>query len=106
MIENCFNYVGSKDRIFTILDKNFDKVKMEIWYSIYGLNGRTEMKGKDIAKKYNISPSNVTYYIYKINTFIKNDKKAKDLMDELFDVLTECKNIEDAKNPVNKVYYV
>lgn len=27
MIENCFNYVGSKDRIFTILDKNFDKSK-------------------------------------------------------------------------------
>lgn len=27
MIENCFNYVGSKDRIFSILDKNFDKSK-------------------------------------------------------------------------------
>lgn len=27
MIENCFNYVGSKDRIFTILDENFDKSK-------------------------------------------------------------------------------
>lgn len=95
-----------KSKLFNYLDKNFDKTKMEIWYSIYGLNDRTEMKGKDIAKKYNISPSNVTYYIYKINTFIKNDKKAKELMDELFDVLTECKNIEDAKNPDNKVYYV
>ena len=27
MIENCFNYVGSKDRIFTTLDKNFNKRK-------------------------------------------------------------------------------
>ena len=27
MIENCFNYVGSKDRIFSLLDKNFDKSK-------------------------------------------------------------------------------
>lgn len=27
MIENCFNYVGSKDRIFATLDSNFDKSK-------------------------------------------------------------------------------
>ena len=27
MIGNCFNYVGSKDRIFALLDKNFDKNK-------------------------------------------------------------------------------
>ena len=27
MIENCFNYVGSKDRIFSFLDKSFDKSK-------------------------------------------------------------------------------
>lgn len=27
MIENCFNYVGSKDRVFNVLDKNFDKSK-------------------------------------------------------------------------------
>lgn len=27
MLENCFNYVGSKDRIFATLDKNFDKNK-------------------------------------------------------------------------------
>lgn len=27
MIRNCFNYVGSKDRIFPIIDKNLDKSK-------------------------------------------------------------------------------
>ena len=27
MIENCFNYVGSKDRIFNTLDRLFDKTK-------------------------------------------------------------------------------
>ena len=27
MINNCFNYVGSKDRIFTLIDKNLDKSK-------------------------------------------------------------------------------
>ena len=27
MIKNCFNYVGSKDRIFNLLDENFDKSK-------------------------------------------------------------------------------
>ena len=27
MIKNCFNYVGSKDRIFHIIDKNLDKSK-------------------------------------------------------------------------------
>ena len=27
MIENCFNYVGSKDRIFPAIDKNLDKSK-------------------------------------------------------------------------------
>ena len=27
MIENCFNYVGSKDRIFPMIDENLDKTK-------------------------------------------------------------------------------
>ena len=27
MLENCFNYVGSKDRIFSIIDENLDKTK-------------------------------------------------------------------------------
>ena len=27
MIRNCFNYVGSKDRIFPMIDKNLDKNK-------------------------------------------------------------------------------
>lgn len=27
MLENCFNYVGSKDRIFPLIDKNLDKSK-------------------------------------------------------------------------------
>lgn len=27
MIKNCFNYVGSKDRIFSLIDKNLDKNK-------------------------------------------------------------------------------
>lgn len=27
MIKNCFNYVGSKDRIFPLIDKNLDKSK-------------------------------------------------------------------------------
>ena len=27
MIRNCFNYVGSKDRIFSVIDKNLDKDK-------------------------------------------------------------------------------
>lgn len=28
MINNCFNYVGSKDRVFPAIDKNLDKTKM------------------------------------------------------------------------------
>ena len=27
MLNNCFNYVGSKDRLFSIIDKNLDKSK-------------------------------------------------------------------------------
>lgn len=27
MIENCFNYMGSKDRVFSVIDKNLDKSK-------------------------------------------------------------------------------
>ena len=26
MINNCFNYVGSKDRLFPFIDKNLDKL--------------------------------------------------------------------------------
>ena len=27
MLNNCFNYIGSKDRLFSVIDKNLDKSK-------------------------------------------------------------------------------
>ena len=30
MLENCFNYVGSKDRIFPLIDENLDKSKKNL----------------------------------------------------------------------------
>jgi RNA polymerase sigma factor (sigma-70 family) len=76
-IENPYNILIDK------IKENFDSAHVDMFCSVYGLDGHKIEKGKDIAKRYNVSNCLVTKRIKKIIDFIKNDKELSDILREL-----------------------
>ena len=69
-----------------MLDKvkaNFDEEYVDIFCSIYGLDGHDVEKGKDIAERLGISGCLVTKRTKKIIDFIKNDKELSSILRDL-----------------------
>ena len=69
-----------------MLDKvkaNFDEEHVDIFCSIFGLDGHDVEKGKDIAERLNISGCLVTKRTKKIIDFIKNDKELSSILRDL-----------------------
>lgn len=109
--KSLFDYMGGTDNatrgidnedveklwkaFFKKLEEKFDKTTLDIWYSSFGVNGYEKMKKKDIAAKYGLVPSNISYYLYRVNTFIKTDKKMMAMMNDIFELMAECKHDED-----------
>lgn len=109
--KSLFDYIGGTDnatrgidnedveklwkKFFKKLEEKFDKTTLDIWYSSFGVNGHEKMKKKDIAAKYGLVPSNISYYLYRVNTFIKTDKKMMEMMNDILELMTECKHDED-----------
>ena len=56
------------------------------------------MKNKEIAEKYGVVNSNITYYCFKINSFIKQNKKILDLFSEAYELMKECLNEADRES--------
>jgi RNA polymerase sigma factor (sigma-70 family) len=83
------------DALYKKLEEKFDKTTLEIWYSSFGINGREKMKKKELAQKYGIVPSNVSYYLYKVNSYINSDKKILGMMEDIRDLMAECKHDKD-----------
>lgn len=63
--------------------KNFSKSHADIFFSIYGLNGKKIEKGKDIAKRLNVSSSLITKKIKQVIKFIKNNKEISEQLRDL-----------------------
>lgn len=74
-----------------LLDK-FDKKTIDIWCSFWGVFGYKKLKNIEIAAKYKIVNSNVTYYCQKVNFFIKKDKRMQSIFSELYDLMKESLN--------------
>jgi RNA polymerase sigma factor (sigma-70 family) len=69
-----------------MLDKvkaNFDEEYVDIFCSVYGLDGHDVEKGKDIAERLGISGCLVTKRTKKIIEFIKNDKELSSILRDL-----------------------
>ena len=81
--------------VFKKLESKFDPKVMDVWYSFNGLNGYTKLKNKEIAKKYNVVPSNITYYLTKVNTYIRKDPKIFQAFADIYELMKECLNDED-----------
>lgn len=86
------------NRIWKVLEEEFDSKILDVWYSFYGLRGHKKMKNKEIAEKYNVANSNITYYCFKINSFIKKNKKILGLFSDAYELMKECLNEADRES--------
>lgn len=109
--KSLFDYMGGTDNatrdidnedieklwkaFYKKLEEKFDKTTLDIWYSSFGVNGYERMKKKDIAKQHGLVPSNISYYLYRVNTFIKTDPKMMRMMNDINELMAECKHDED-----------
>lgn len=84
--------------IFKKLEQTFDKKIMDVWYSYNGLNGYEKMKNKEIAKKYKVVPSNISYYLNKVNNFIRTDKKLYAMISDVYELMRECLHDRDEES--------
>lgn len=86
------------EEIFKKLEETFDKKIMDVWYSYNGLNGYEKMKNKEIAKKYKVVPSNISYYLNKVNNFIRTDKKLYSMISDVYELMRECLHDRDEES--------
>ena len=86
------------DDIRKILVQHFDEKVLDVWCSYWGLFGYKKLQNKEIAKKYNVANSNITYYCQKVNFFIKKNKKILDMFSELYELVKESINEKDRED--------
>ena len=84
--------------ILKILKKEFDQKILDVWFSFWGIYGHKKLMNKEIAKKYNVANSNITYYCQKVNNFIRKDKKMNALFVELYELIKESINDKDRED--------
>lgn len=72
------------EHLCTRIEEEFPERDCKIFYKTFGLNGYNEMKGKDIAKEFNISEGLVSQKIKKITTWIRKDDAICEMLQNLF----------------------
>lgn len=108
-----FDYVGATDNatrfvdqsdvehmwsvFYDKLEEHFadDKTVLDIYYHCLGLKGYEKIKKKELADKYGVAQSMITYVLFKVNSFIKKDKRMMRLITDIFELMSECKHDED-----------
>lgn len=86
--------------VFTELEKKFNSTTLDIWYSFYQMNGKPKKTNKELGQMYNMSPSQITYYLYIVNSYILKNKKIRGLMNELREIMSEARRLEDESSSV------
>lgn len=95
--ENGYKSIDNEDLnrlwkyVYTRLNSSFKKRDLEIFYSLFGLNGYKQIKSKDLAKKYGIGESAITPIKRKIISFIKNDKVLWSCFNDILTIVGEAK---------------
>lgn len=103
---NAESDVNAEDRkklwndIWKILSEEFDEKILDVWCSYWGLFDHKKLQNKEIAKKYNVANSNITYYCQKVNFFIKKNKKILDMFSELYELVKESINEKDHEDEI------
>lgn len=93
-------------KIYQKVKDHFDGMTLDIWQAANGLGPYNDepLKKKDIAKKYNIVSSNVSYYLHKVNMYINNDKELKELFYALYECVKEIRHELDENEPIEPTY--
>lgn len=89
-----------------VLQKAYDKIEKEfpgkisdIFFSLYGVNGYEQMQNKELAKKYDVSPSNINYAVFKVTKFIQTDPSMKKIFKDIYTLYKECMHDKDMMTP-------
>ena len=96
--ENGNKNIDSEDldklwkKIYKKLEDNFKERDLEIFYSAFGLNGYELIKGKALAKKYDIVESAITAIKKKVIAFIRKDKDLYAAFSEILDIVGEARS--------------
>lgn len=78
------------NELYDLLEKNFKTRDTDIFYRFFGLHGHQREKSKDIAKAYGMSEGNIrNSVINKMLSFIKNNKKASEIISDIQELYTE-----------------
>ena len=83
------------NRVYQKLEQEFDKKTLDIYYDVYGIKGHEKLKSKDIAAKYGVVPSAISYYTSKIYNFMRQDSEMFAMLTDIFELMKECQNEKD-----------
>ena len=89
-----------------ILEKEFNSMTMDIFYSFFGINGREKLQNKELATKYNCGASKITYYCSRVLNYIKNNRKIKSIFSEINELMHECMSERDQNDNEQEPYYI
>lgn len=92
--------------IYKEIIKEFGQKIFDIWCSFYGVNDYEKLKNKELADKYKVSTSSITYYCMKVNTFLQQDKKVFKMLQDVYELMKECLNEEERNNHDFETYKI
>lgn len=92
--------------IYKEIKREFGEKVFNVWCSFYGINDHEKLKNKELAKKYDVSNSLITYYCMKVNTFLQKDKKVFAMLKDVYELMKECLNEEDRNNHDYEAYHI
>lgn len=92
--------------IFDELESEFEPKIIDMFYSFYGLNGHKQLQNKQLAAKYNIKASQVTYYCFRVRNYIMTNKKILNKFKDVYELMKECQNDVDRMTNDNEPLYI
>ena len=94
------------DRIYDKIKEKFGEKIFNIWCAFYGINGSKELKNKELADKYGVSNSSITYYCFKVNNYLQKDKEMFNMLQEVYELMKECLAEEDNRNNLDEPFHI
>ena len=81
--------------LYKLIENNFKRRDVDVFYRYLGLNGYKREKSKDIARSMGMSEGNIrNSIINKMISFLKKDKYAMELLSDIQDIYNESLMIE------------
>lgn len=92
--------------IYAKLEDKLEPKIVDIFCSFYGINGYKKLKNKELALKYGVRASQITYYCFKVREEILKDPKLKSMFEEVYELMKECNEYEDQQTSLSEPLYI